>query len=323
MRAKLHTPSGRPPGAIQHLPRGLAAAIASLLAFSLSGCTDYGAVTKLSGSMTTSVRSWKPVADDFEATCRRRNALEPSSAPPAADPCFGYTDTQHQLGDAMTILIAYFAALGAVADDGNFTVNAGITGLGASASKLVKATDPGHENRVTAIQGLASWLGKAATAAIRQRQMDQLIAHSGEAEQTIDAITIVLSRDYGHNVQDEARALRRVMIQPASSILLVPPQCTGHASEWKDPGPATATAGQLMFERYYNDACNQILAREAAIEAVQASASSVKASLRKLRSPETRLKDKAVIKALLKQADDLIEKAKDVEKAYDASGSAK
>jgi hypothetical protein len=280
---------------------------------SLSGCVNYPAVSTLSSAMRTNIATWTPFVEDYGTTCTRLVALQ------TADDSDGTTCEKlkaqgQQVGAAIKILDNYFGALGAVATGSDFTFDEGLGEIGDQGRKL--GADPA---RVTAIQTLASALADLAVSGLRAKAMGKLIAQAGNARDTVLAIQEVFDTTYRSNLKREAEKWQEAMQKASYGLGMGDPPACSATIVWQNSPPAASSAPQLQFQQFYEAQCAKIVARQNALDGFDASARELTASLNKLASPDIKLKDSAVAKALLTQAKTLVEDAKAIKNAFKTS----
>jgi hypothetical protein len=280
------------------------------------GCANYPAVGSLSGSMQQALTTWKPFAADYEASCRRRLSISqafgsvPSTCEEAAAVSVG-------LDNAIIVLENYAGALQAVATDDKFNINPGIDALATSASKDLKFDSA----KTSAISGLAKVLSNLVLSGIRAHALQKLIDQAPNAEDVVGAIQQVIATDYAHRLDLESGEWTAQMGPVGLRTHLQLPPCSGAKIQPPVLGPQDVTGENVLYQQYYVDRCNLILARRAAIAEFNAAAEQLKTGLEDLQSSKTRLKSKVAIEALYKSASQLLTATGAVQRAF-AKGSA-
>lgn len=146
------------------------------------GCSNFLAVNTTAGQLVIAASSWNSVADEFEASCVRRNQVSD-----VRSDCSTEKRATVGLEAANKILSAYFTALQQASIGSNFSVDSGMGGLSSSVQSIpgVKST------QVQALGGLASFLVGTATKTLEQRTIDLLI--TGGAPKAEAAINVMSS----------------------------------------------------------------------------------------------------------------------------------
>ena len=131
----------------------------------LSGCKNLDTVEALSGTLVAASKSLDSVAEDLEGSCIRTRQFNPKID------CASSARASKGLVAADKLLVAYFRAIGDVADAHNFTVKPGLGDLVTSVEGI-----PGIDTaKVDAASGLAGLIAKAFTENARQRALHRLI----------------------------------------------------------------------------------------------------------------------------------------------------
>jgi len=295
--------------------RGARLIVGVIPATLLSACAaDYPHIATLSGTAVKTVASWQPFVDDYPRSCRRAWALGAplGAARPGTDPCASFVARQAGLAAALAVLTNYFGALGAIATDANFSVDPGLDSLGGALGQM---TD---EKKAGSVAGLVKLLGGWATAGVRRASLDDAIGQVDGVSAIIDGISHVVVADYeGLLLRGEGGQLEVMMGNAAADLSLPPPPpCTTPYPPWGVPQEATARSSQFMFQAFYNDRCEALLARRLAVLSFRSSAASLQQALGDLRDNRARLRTGAAVEAVLADAKRLFSDAQAVRQAF-------
>jgi hypothetical protein len=277
-----------------------------VLAFA-SGCVNLQAVNTASGQLVSAASSWNAVADDFEASCHRRNQV--SDVP---SDCAAEKQSTASLEAADKILSAYFTALQQVSNGSNFSVDPGMSALETSVQSI-----PGAKaDQVQAVSAFAKFLADAATLALRERTLKTLISNGvPKADATIDVLNNVVVHQLS-NVLD--REDNQTLTTFTSYILQ-----SGVTADLRNvtcaDGPVThsfSTGNAFLLAEAYCSRMLIVSQKRAALVSYQSSLVTAKKTLQDLQDGKDNLAATAIIQQLVSQASSLKNDVDKIQKAF-------
>lgn len=285
------------------LVKSFAAAI--LIAF-LTGCTSLEAVSDISDRLVSASRSWDHVSDDIAASCERQQAINP-----AIEDCRLEQTATESLADVNAVLDAYFRAMGAAANEANFTVEPGLERATTSVANI-----PGiNADQVNAVSGLFGVLARLATGAMREKTLRQLIDEGAPPAQRIivglDEIVVpeLTTRLSAESIQLDSHFVG-LMAAEGADIGGDPHQlCAGSRA-----AGFNGTAFLLSLE--YCDRRHAVARREKALEEYRESLRKANEALAELQSSKTRLGSKELAVQLFRTGWELSQKVEAVREAF-------
>ncbi len=279
---------------------------------SISACADYTAVGKLSTRMTEATGAWKGVAEQSKLSCRRLVELgdgteECTTKDRAADALIAVNDR----------LSRYFAALGGVAEDKNYSVSDGMSDLSGEIANIPGInTDDG-----SAISELTTTIANLLLQGRRERTMRRLIDDGAPpAQRVIAMMRRVGVPTFGGNLLSERQridlALATTVPRPLERLgpdrskwCMTPPRLYAFDAD----RPAFLMATELC--RRHREVREDL----AAVAAYDASLAAAAKALEELQSSATRLKASDTAARLYDRAHDLRKKI-DAVRARRAAG---
>ena len=134
------------------------------------------AVQKYADYSRATLESVRPVAEDFQASCKRANSAKPFAN---YNKCTTEQVASKALLMVSNVLADYGAALGTLAADELVNYDKDINGLSGEIKKLkVNGLD---DSKVEAIGSLAKFIAKAATSAYQQKQVKMFLIESNNS----------------------------------------------------------------------------------------------------------------------------------------------
>jgi hypothetical protein len=266
------------------------------LTFIVTGCANFQAVNTTAGQLVSAASSWNSVAQEFSASCVRRNQVST-----ATSACTFEKNATDSIEAANKILSAYFTALQQASTGSNFSVDSGISTLAASVQSF-----PGTNVAQTqALTGLASLLADFATKALEQRTIDQLISVGApKAEAVIDVMTDTVAKEltsvFARETDQTLTTFSSYIQQSGSSVNLKDVKCAeGLSSKGFDTGTA------YLLSQAYCARIAAILTKTSALDDYKKSLATSKAALKNLESGKGNLSAKEIAQQLISQASSL------------------
>lgn len=262
----------------------------------VTGCANLQAVNTTADQLVSAASSWNSVADEFEASCFRRNQV--SDVPSA---CTTEKQTTEGLKAADKILTAYFTAVQRASTSSNFSVTSGISALSSSVESI-----PGiNAAQTQAISGLASYLANVATESIEQRTINSLISNGApKAEAAIDVMNdFVVPQLKNVFARERSQTLATFVSYIEQSGATVDLRTVDCAS-----GLTTRSFKEglsYLLAQAYCARVTELSAKSAALTSYQASLSTAKAALEKLDAGKDDLGAKLLAQQLISQASSL------------------
>ncbi len=273
----------------------------------ISGCANLQAVNTVSGQLVSAASSWDAVADQFNASCVRRNQV--SDVP---SDCASEKQATASLEAADKILSAYFTALQEVSNGGKFSIDPGIAAVGTSA-QAIRGANP---NQVQAISAFATFLADAATLTLRERTLKRLIDDGApKAIATVDVlhdvVAVELKRILDREDSQMLATFSGFIQQSGVKATLADVKCSD--------GPVTrafSTGDAFLLAGAY---CSRTLItaqQRAALDNYKSSLATTKLALKELQDGKDNLSAVATIQQLVTQASSLKNDIEKIEKAF-------
>lgn len=279
---------------------------AALLVVSLTGCTSLEAVSDISDRLVSASRSWDEVSDDIAASCERQRSINPAN-----QDCRLEQTATESLADVNAVLDAYFTAMGAAANEGNFTIEPGLERATTSVSNI-----PGiNQDHVAAVSGLFGVLARIATGAMRERTLRQLIDEGAPPAQRIisglDAtvVPLLMTRLSGEATQLDAHFVDLIGGEGAD-IGSDPHQlCTSNRA-------AGFRGAAFLLSLEYCERRQALVKREKALAEYGESLRKANEALDELQSSRTRLGSSELAAQLIQTGWELSQKVEAVREAF-------
>jgi hypothetical protein len=234
-----------------------------------AGCANLEAVNQTAGALVSASSSWDAVAEEFEASCARRNLMVATTAD--MSDCQEEKRATESLDATNKVLASYFSALQQASTTSNFSVEPGLSAVATAADGL-----PGVQaNQVDAVKQLASYLSGLVTRGIEERTVRRLVADGApQAEAVLDVLigtaAVQLERQYRDERRITFAAFASYAQQSGTVFNVSDDSCANLAVR----SFATGT-GYLLGQSY--------CARVAPIEAREAALTSYRGSLQRAR----------------------------------------
>jgi hypothetical protein len=273
----------------------------------VAGCTNLQAVNTTAGQLVTAASSWDSVAEEFEASCARRNQVSD-----AASDCSSEKQATAGLEAADQILSAYFTALQQASNGSNFSVDSGISQL----SSKVQAIPGVNASQVQAVSSLASFLASVATRALEERTLNLLISDGApKAQAAIDVMSDVVVRELRRVFERE----RGQTLTAFSSYI----QQSGAAADLRQIDCSSAllthdfpTGTAYLLAQAYCSKIALLSTKISALDNYKNSLATAKAALQDLRSGKDNLGAKAIAQQLISAASSLKNDIGKINKAF-------
>jgi hypothetical protein len=273
----------------------------------LAGCTDLTAVNTTAGQMVTAASTWNAVADEFQASCVRRNQVSTEGSD-----CAGEKKATEGLEAANKILAAYFTALQQASTSSNFSVDPGITKLSSSVQNI-----PGiNAKQVGAVTDVASFFADMATKAMEERTLEKLVTNGApKAEASIDVMSEFVVPALGNILNREKMqtlaAFSSYINESGTTADLRKADCS--------QGLSTSTfntgTGFLLGQAYCTKITN-VTTKLSALDNYKKSLATVSMSLKELESGKDKLDAKALAQQLVTDASSLNDDIEKINKAF-------
>jgi septal ring factor EnvC (AmiA/AmiB activator) len=271
------------------------------------GCTNLQEVNTTAGQLVTATTSWNAVADDFQASCVRRNEVSD-----VASDCGNEKLATTSLEAANKILSAYFTALQQASASGTFSIDPGLSKLSSS----VQAVPGMSATQVQAASGLATFLADTATLAIQQRTLDHLISQGApKAIAVIDAMSdeVIpqLKSSYEREASQNLAAFSSYINQSGEQANLNSAMCaTGVTTHGLNTGIA------YLLAQAYCERIDALSAKQTALENYKTSLATAKTTLENLQSGKDNLGAKSVAQQLVSETSSLKSDIEKINKAF-------
>lgn len=275
----------------------------------LVGCApNPQAVSATAGQLISASSSWDSVADEFAASCLRRNqyASVPSN-------CVNEQQATDGVKAADKILAAYFTTLQQASTGSNFSVESGFTATVSSVKNIPKI----NTDQVNAATGLATYIADLATKALQERTLGQLIDKGApDAEATINMLQTVVAPQLNDILGDEIR----VTIADYGSYI----NRTGGSGKQlenvdckKGPyAPNFRTGNSFLLAESYCTRISLISTKQAAVTNYAKSLSTAKQVLQDLQSGKDNLSASSLAQQLTSDASTLQADVAKIDKAF-------
>lgn len=271
-----------------------------------SGCANLGAVDSASGDLVTAAGTWNIVANEFQASCARRNLMQLTPID-----CSNEIRASAGLKVADDILAAYFAALQQASTTGNFSVEPGTSSLKGALDGLPGA----NPARVNAVGGLASFLASLATMGLEERTIKVLVDRGAPiAEAALDVLSGTAAPELATRYADERRQVKAVFASYVQQSGTTVDWATVDCTNFSVRGLQTGTAF-LLVQAY----CSKILAietKKSALTDYQDSLQRAKQTLMSLEQGKDNLGTQAIARQLGADASALNKNVQAIKRAF-------
>ncbi len=273
----------------------------------VAGCANFQAVDMTAGQLVTASSSWNSVADEFEASCVRRNEVSDVTSD-----CSSEKQATAGLEAANKILSAYFTALQQTSNGANFSVDSGISNLSASVQAIPGVGAP----QIQAMSGLASFLADAATKRLEERTINLLISEGApKAEAVIDVMNNVVVPQLTNELNREKSQTQTTFIsyiqQSGSVVDLRKIDCMS--------GPSTKnfeTGTSYLLAQTYCSKVTTLSTKILALANYKNSLNTAKNALVNLENGKDNLSSKAIAQQLISEASKLKGDINKINKAF-------
>lgn len=271
------------------------------------GCANLLDVNTTAGELVTATASWNAVADDFHASCVRRNQVSN-----VASDCANEKKATDSLEAANKILSAYFSALQQASTSGAFSVDAGLSKLSSS----VQGAPGVSASQVQAVSGLATFLADAASQTIQERTLDRLISQGApKAIAVIDMMSeeVIpqLNSLYEREASQDLAAFSSYINQSGEQANLNPTMC---ATGLTTHGLSTGTS--YLLAQAYCARIDALSTKQTALNSYKASLMTAKTTLENLRSGKDNLGAKSIAQQLASEMSSLKSDIEKINKAF-------
>lgn len=280
---------------------------AFVIAMTAAGCANLQAVNTAANQLVSTASSWDSVADEFSASCARRNQVSDMLSD-----CATERQTTAGLEAADKILSAYFTALQEASTSSNFSVTAGISSLSSSVLSIPHI----NPTQSQALSGLASFLVSAATEALEQRTVETLISNGApKAEAAIDVLTnfVVpqLSNTFNREQSQTIGSFASYVQQSGAAVDLRSVDCAAGIATRSFP-----TGISYVLAQAYCSRINALATKRTALASYKTSLGTAKSTLMSLEAGKDNLSDKALAQQLISQASSLKDDVAKINKAF-------
>ncbi len=281
-------------------------AIPGALFLALGGCTNLQAVSEISKHLTSASGSWRNVGQEIQASCERMQRLNAD-----VTDCKTQAAAAQGLSDATAVLTSYFGALGAGANEANFTVQPGLDAAAASVNRIPGVT----QDQVNAVSGLVGLLARQVSGRMREETLRELIGEGAPLSQEIIAGLEDLA------VQDLQRQLNLERIQLAGHfIALIAAErdtIMNRETLCRDNQSSGFSGTGLLLTLEYCDRRRIVDERDKALEAYRASLAKASEALEELQSSRTQLRSRELAAQLYSTGSELKDKVDALQTAFD------
>jgi hypothetical protein len=273
----------------------------------IDGCTNLTAVNTTAGQLVAAASSWDSVADEFEASCARRNQV--SDVP---SDCSNEKKAAQGLESSDKILSTFFTALEQSSNGSNFSVDPGISSLSSSLQAI-----PGiNANQVDAVSGVASFLADMSTKGMEERTLNKLITDGApKAEAAIDVMSefVVpqLTKILNREKQQTLTTFNSYIQQSGVSIDLKKMDCNAGLST---SNFATGTA--FLLGQAYCAKIITVMMKLSALDNYKKSLATAKSSLKNLENGKDKLGAKTIVQQLISETSSLKGDIDKINKAF-------
>jgi len=273
----------------------------------VAGCANLQEVNTTAGQLVTATASWNAIADDFQASCVRRNQVSD-----VASDCGNEKLATTSLEAANKILSAYFTALQQASASGTFSVDSGLSKLSSS----VQAVPGVSASQVQAASGLATFLADAATQAIQERTLNRLISEGAPKAIAVidsmsDEVIPQLNSSYAREASQDLAEFSSYINQSGEQANLNSTMCaTGVTTHGLNTGIS------YLLAQAYCERIDALSTKQTALNNYKTSLATAKATLENLQSGKDDLGAKSVAQQLVSETSSLKSDIEKINKAF-------